>query len=144
MEGSSETSSIFIWSRCRGSCKRRQCSFFSSLWFAGSECSLSGWFLWCIKVCSLGCDFFLGSPKPGWTEKLPGFMVLYYTNTPLNSVFVVGFSTSYPWLVRQTHEEQELWPGGGMLHKAQLFLSYLFMIRCGVGVLHLKGNGLCF
>lgn len=56
-----------------------------------------------------------GSPKLCWAEKLPGFVV-YYTSTPLGSVCVVDFSTSYPWLVRQNHEEWELWPGGGMLH----------------------------
>lgn len=117
---------------------------FNSLCSAGSECSLSGSFLWCFKVCSLGLDFFGGSPKPHWTDKLSGFLVLYYTNSPLGSVFVVDFSTSYSWLVRQNHGEWELWPGGGILHKAQLFHPYLFIIRCGVGVLHLKGNGLCF
>lgn len=88
-------------------------------------------------------DFFAASRSVPWVVTF-GFMVLYYTNDPLGSVFVVDFSTSYPWLVRQNHEERELRPGGGMLHKAQLFHPYLFMIRCGVGVLHLKGNGLCF
>lgn len=53
--------------------------------------------------------------------------MLYYNNTPLGFIFVVDFSTSYSWLVRQNHERWELWPGGGILHKARLFHPYLFI-----------------
>lgn len=80
MEGSGETSTVFTWKKCTGSCKRRQCLFLQAV---SAPCQADSF--GASRSAPWAVTFFWGSPKLCWAEKLPGFVV-YYTNTPLGSV----------------------------------------------------------